>query len=161
MIRVVVGIGASIGRRRATLQLAVQAIGAHKNAECVRVSRVYESPPMGNTAKGAFLNAAVLCKWHGAPSELLAFLQRLEVRIGRQQSAHWGDRALDADILWVEGVEMKTKALTIPHPGLSSRNFALWPLLDVLPNAVECHGVTTAQQLVEMKAPAAIGVLAG
>jgi 2-amino-4-hydroxy-6-hydroxymethyldihydropteridine diphosphokinase len=143
------------------LQLAVQAIGAHKNAVCVRVSRVYESPPMGNTAKGAFVNAAVLCEWQGSPVELLCFLQGLEHRLGRQQSARWGDRVLDADILWVEGVKMKTKALVIPHPGLVSRNFAIWPLLDVLPNAVEHHGVTTAQQLAKMKAPAAIGVLAG
>jgi 2-amino-4-hydroxy-6-hydroxymethyldihydropteridine diphosphokinase len=161
VIRAVVGIGASVGSRRTTLQLAVQAIGAHKHAECVRVSRVYESPPMGNTAKGAFLNAAVLCEWQGTPIELLGFLQQIECRFGRQQSARWGDRTLDADILWVEGVEMKTKALVIPHPGLSGRNFALWPLLDVLPKAVECHGVTTAQQLAQMKAPAAIGVLAG
>ena len=143
------------------LQLAVQAIGAHKNAECLRVSRVYESPPMGSTAQGAFVNAAVLCEWQGAPVELLTFLQELERRFGRQQSARWGDRVLDADILWVEGETMKTEELVIPHPGLSRRNFALWPLLDVLPNAVECYGVTTTQQLAEMKAPAAIGVLAG
>lgn len=161
MIRAVVGLGSSIGSRERTLQLAVEAIRAHPKARCVRLSRIYESPPFGSTAKGVFLNAAVLCEWPGDSHDLLHFLKQLEHRLGRQQSARWGDRALDADILWVEGVQLKTPDLEIPHPGLLKRNFALWPLLDVLPKAVERHGVTPWQQLDKMKPPAAIGVLAG
>jgi 2-amino-4-hydroxy-6-hydroxymethyldihydropteridine diphosphokinase len=161
VIRAVVGLGASIGSRRRTLQLAVEAIRAHPKARCVRLSRIYESPPLGTAAKGVFLNGAVLCDWQEDSLALLHFLKQLERRFGRQQSARWGDRVLDADILWVEGLQLKTRLLEIPHPGLLKRNFALWPLLDVLPEAVERHGVTTRQQLAKMRPPAAIGVLAG
>jgi len=158
--RSVVGLGSSIGDRPSALQTAVAAIGAHSCAKMLRVSRLYESPPMGQSARGAFLNGAVLIDWNGTPFELLVFLQSIEKRLGRRKSVRWGDRVLDADILWMEGVEVRQPDLVIPHPGLADRNFALWPLLDVLPDAVERYGVTTAQHLRKMKAPTAIGVLA-
>jgi 2-amino-4-hydroxy-6-hydroxymethyldihydropteridine diphosphokinase len=156
----VVGLGSSIGDRASALQTAVGAISAHPCAKMLRVSRVYESPPMGKSACGAFLNGAVLIDWSGTPTELMVFLQSIEQRLGRRKSVRWGDRVLDADILWMEGVEVRQSDLVIPHPGLAERNFALWPLLDVLPDAVERYGVTTAQHLRKMKAPTAIGVLA-
>jgi 2-amino-4-hydroxy-6-hydroxymethyldihydropteridine diphosphokinase len=156
----VVGLGSSIGSRHVVLQTAVSAIGAHRHSKVLRVSRVYESPPMGLFARGAFLNGAILIDWSGTPIELMGFLQSIEKRFGRQKSVRWGDRVLDADILWMDGVEVRQSDLVIPHPGLRERNFALWPLLDVLPDAVERYGVTTTQHLGKMKAPTAIGVLA-
>jgi len=116
---------------------------------------------MGGVAGNSFLNAALLLEWSESPHRLLAVLKGLEERMGRRASAHWGDRVFDADILWMEGVQLREEDLVIPHPGLWERNFALWPFSDLLGGAYEEAGVTTAQRLTQMRAPAAIGVLGG
>jgi len=116
---------------------------------------------MGGAAGNAFLNAAVLLEWADSPRALLRELKELESRLGRQRSISWGDRVFDADILWMENVHIEEDGLVIPHPGLFERNFALWPFADLLGPAHETDGVTTAQRLTRMKAPVAIGVLAG
>jgi 2-amino-4-hydroxy-6-hydroxymethyldihydropteridine diphosphokinase len=161
MTRCVVGLGSSLGPRWASLELGVRGICAHKGARLLRCSRVYESPPMGRAARGTFLNAAILMEWSEGPRDLLAHLKEVEGRLGRQRATRWGDRVFDADILWMEGLCLEEDDLRIPHPGLRERNFALWPFLDLLPNAFKEAGVTTGQRLGQMRAPAAIGVLAG
>src|SRR5690606_36674781 len=45
----------------------------------------------------------------------------------------WGGRTIDLDLLWWEGGAVSEPGLTVPHPGLCNRAFALAPLLDVAP----------------------------
>ena len=53
----------------------------------------------------------------------------------------FGPRTLDLDILWIDGVAVDEPRLTVPHPRLAGRAFALMPLLDVAPRATHpCTG---------------------
>ncbi len=86
-----------------------------------------------------YLNAAVRI---AAPSDLepvLAVLLAIERRAGRVRRAEerWGSRTIDLDILWAEGVVLSSPTLTVPHPRLTERAFALCPLLEVAPFAVD------------------------
>ncbi len=56
-------------------------------------------------------------------------------RLGRVRGERWGPRIIDLDILWIEGVSFASERLTVPHPRLRERAFALVPLLDVAPDA--------------------------
>jgi len=132
--RYVVGLGANLGDRLATLQSAVAAL---RDTGTVRaVSALYESPAVG-PPQPDYLNAAVLLESGLTPRDLLDHLFRIERAHGRERRERWGARTLDLDLLFSPGLTLREDGLTLPHPELSRRAFALAPLLDVTPDACE------------------------
>lgn len=104
-------------------------------ARVVARSRVYETAPIGGPEQPDYLNAAVLVEWDGTPLELLDRLQAIELALGRVRTVRYGPRMIDLDILWIDGQCVDSERLTVPHPRLLERAFALVPLLEVAPNA--------------------------
>ena len=147
---VVIGAGTNLGDRAHRLRRAVSllSLGPDPVLRDVRVSRVYGSPAL--LPEGAprswdlpFLNLAVSGRTALAPRELLAELKAIEARMGRAPSERWAPRAIDLDILAWEGVALDEPGLSIPHPGLTARPFALLPLVDLAP-ALEVGGKPAA-----------------
>jgi 2-amino-4-hydroxy-6-hydroxymethyldihydropteridine diphosphokinase len=135
-LRAAVGLGANLGDRLATLRGAARALGALAvDGRLLASSRVYETAPIGGPEQPAFLNAAVLLDYDGAPLALLEALLAIEARFGRERRERWGPRTLDLDVLWIEGLAVNDPRLVVPHPRLSARAFAVLPLLDVAPGA--------------------------
>ena len=60
-----------------------------------------------------------------SPGELLTELHRIEAEAGRVRRVRWGPRTLDLDIVMFEHQSVHEKALTVPHPELSKRDFWL------------------------------------
>ena len=85
--------------------------------------------------QGPYLNAAVALEWSASPEALLEVLLRIERERGRIRDVRYGPRTLDLDVLWMEGVTLEHADLTVPHPRLHERVFALLPLLEVAPMA--------------------------
>ncbi len=133
--RAVIGLGASLGDRARTIELALRLLSVWPGVHVRGSSRLYWSAPAGGIAGAAFLNAAVLVATTLPPEALAAALRATEVRLGRRPSRRWADRVLDLDLLWIEGVSLNSDALTVPHPRLHQRDFALVPLLEVAPEA--------------------------
>jgi 2-amino-4-hydroxy-6-hydroxymethyldihydropteridine diphosphokinase len=109
-------------------------LDARPGIEVERVSSIYETEPLG-PPQPRYLNAAFRLRSELSPTALLHVLLRTERRLGRQRSTaeRWGPRSIDLDLLWDErGVHTST-GLCVPHAELESRNFALAPLLDVMP----------------------------
>jgi hypothetical protein len=69
------------------------------------------------------------------PHEVLDRTQRIERELGRERLVRWGPRTIDLDLLWYDGPPVQSGVLTLPHPRLEERPFALAPLLDVAPEA--------------------------
>ncbi len=67
------------------------------------------------------------------PAVLLAYLQDIEARFGRERSVPNASRTLDLDIIDVNGVIRATPDPVLPHPRAHLRAFVLRPLLDVAP----------------------------
>lgn len=132
LMQMVLGLGSNLGPRLQYLTHAVRALAKLPRTRVMRQSAVYETPPLG-PPQPDYLNAAVGIQTELAPLELLSHIQRIERRCGRQRMDHWGARTLDIDILWAGAYRMRHRCLTIPHPGLLKRAFALGPLLDVAP----------------------------
>jgi 2-amino-4-hydroxy-6-hydroxymethyldihydropteridine diphosphokinase len=130
----VIGLGSNLGDRATTLDSALTALEALGSVRAV--SGLYEFPPVGGPEQGDFLNAAALIETELQPLELLRALQDIERRFGRERRTRWGPRTLDLDVLWFE-TAYSDEALTVPHPRLAERAFALVPLLDVVPAAVD------------------------
>ncbi len=99
-----------------------------------RWSPLFRTAPVGGPAdQPGYLNAVVLVK-PAIPStppaalELLANLQALERRFGRQRRQRWGPRSLDLDLLWWSDLHCCSETLELPHPRLLERTFVLAPL---------------------------------
>ncbi len=132
-LRAVVGLGANVGDRMATMRAAARHLSSVARVE--KLSRVYDTAPVGGPPQPHFLNAAALVVYAGEPLALLDALLAIEARFGRVRVERWGPRALDLDLLWIDGVAIDSPRLVVPHPRLHERAFALVPLLEVAPDA--------------------------
>jgi 2-amino-4-hydroxy-6-hydroxymethyldihydropteridine diphosphokinase len=128
----VIGLGANVGDRLVALSSARAALG--RLGALLRVSSLYETAPVG-PPQPDYLNAAVLLETFLSPSALLEQLLSIERAHGRQRLERWGPRTLDLDVLHSPELIVEQLGLTIPHPELCGRAFALLPLLEVLPHA--------------------------
>ena len=90
----------------------------------------------GGTAHGWFLNAVGLFQSDLSPQELLRVCIDIEDRARRRRARRWSDRTLDLDLLIVEGRQVQSPDLQLPHPGIVERDFVLRPLLEVWPDAI-------------------------
>ena len=55
-------------------------------------------------------------------------------------------QVIDLDLVWLHGEALDEPGLTLPHPGVSSRNFVLYPLNDIAPT-LTIPGVGTIRDL--------------
>jgi 2-amino-4-hydroxy-6-hydroxymethyldihydropteridine diphosphokinase len=152
MLRAVVGIGANLGDRLATMRAAVTQMRKVMRVE--RLSRVYETAPIG-PPQPDYLNAAALVAYDGSAEDLLDALLAIEIGLGRVRKERWAPRTIDLDILFIEGLALETERLTVPHPHLTERAFALRPLADVAPHALDPE---TGRPYAELAVPGAVKV---
>jgi 2-amino-4-hydroxy-6-hydroxymethyldihydropteridine diphosphokinase len=132
-VRYWLGLGANLGDRRAALEAALAWLsGAGVAVEAV--SPAYETAPRDVVDQPAFMNAAVRVATDLPPEDLLRTVKELERELGREPGPRRGPRAIDCDLLlWDGGAHDAGDLLTIPHPRLAERRFALLPVLDLDP----------------------------
>lgn len=136
----IIGLGANLGARLASLRCACQLLALDGAVTVLQGSRVYDTEPVG-PRQPRFLNAAVRIATRYSPLELLALTQRVETALGRTRhnTVRWGPRNLDLDILDSD-TSFRCSRLEIPHPELARRPFALAPLHDLIPARAEAFG---------------------
>ena len=132
-LRAVVGLGANLGDRLATMRAAVRALAAIATVDAT--SPVYETAPVGGPAQPDYLNAALIVGTGLAPRDLLAGTQRIEAGFGRIRAERFGPRTLDIDIISYDEEISGDPVLTLPHPRAHERAFVLAPWHDVDPAA--------------------------
>jgi 2-amino-4-hydroxy-6-hydroxymethyldihydropteridine diphosphokinase len=133
----VIGLGANLGDREATLRAAIDRLVALPGVVRSVVSSFYETAPVGGPPQGDFLNAAVRLEIEPPRSarSLVSALLAIEHEMGRVRGERFGPRTIDLDLLWVDGPPSMHPDAIVPHPRLHERTFALAPLLDVAPDA--------------------------
>ena len=125
-------IGSNMGRKETYLMAARQAIGVHIGF-IKAVSALYRTAAWGNEQQDDFVNQALAVETRLSPPALLTVIHSIEQQIGRRRKEKWEPRMIDIDILLYEDICMQTPDLTIPHPHLPYRRFALTPLCDIAP----------------------------
>ena len=128
MTRAYIGVGANLGDREATIRAALAALPG-----VVGVSQLRETDPVGVVDQPPFLNGAAALETDFSPRELLDALLAVERELGRERRERWGPRTIDLDLLLYGDETIDEPGLTIPHPRLHERRFALEPLLDLDP----------------------------
>lgn len=124
-----INIGSNLGNRLMNLTRAVSAI--EKRFGWFELSHHIESEPWGFNSKNKFLNVGMAFISELQPLEVLHILQEVEASINpsshRNADGSYKDRVIDIDIMAVDGVEMSTPELTLPHPHIEERPFFLEP----------------------------------
>ena len=132
-VRAYIGLGANLADREGTIEQAVGLLGAEPGIEVVSVSSLRETEPWGRVAQPAFVNGAVAVETTLEPRALLGVLLDVERRLGRVRNERWGPRTIDLDLLLYGDVVLDEPGLTVPHPRLHERAFALEPLHELDP----------------------------
>ncbi len=132
-MRAYVSVGSNLGDRWGHLAHAARALRAVPGIAVVGASRVRETAPLGPEGQGRYLNAVLALETVLTPDRLLSVLQRVEASALRRRAQRWGARTLDLDLLLYADRQLRTPALTIPHPALAARRFVLAPLAELCP----------------------------
>jgi len=135
--RAYVGLGANLGDREASLWRALDELAASPGIELVAVSSFRETDPVGYLDQPRFLNAAAALETGLPPRELLGRLLEIERGLGRtREGPRFGPRKIDLDLLVYGEEQLDEPGLTVPHPRLHERRFALEPLAELEPALV-------------------------
>jgi len=137
----VIGLGANLGDRGRALCEAVDRLTSAPEISLLGRSRLHETLALtlpGAAVQPSYVNAAVRLSSTLEPEAMLARCLSVEAGLGRQRLERWGPRTIDLDVLLALDASgavltVDTGTLTLPHPGLLDRAFALGPLLEVAP----------------------------
>ena len=121
--RAYVALGSNLGDRAAHLDRARVALTLLPSTRLVAVSSIEETAPLGAMAQPPYLNQMVALDTALAPESLLAALHAIERAQGRLRGARWGARTIDLDLVRHGERRIQTRGLTLPHPGIASRQF--------------------------------------
>jgi 2-amino-4-hydroxy-6-hydroxymethyldihydropteridine diphosphokinase len=133
-MRVYIGVGANLGNRPETIARALELLGRQDGVEVVAVSTLRETDPVGFLEQPRFLNGAVALETELPPRDLLERLLAVELALGRTRDGpRFGPRIIDLDLLLYGSREVAEPGLTVPHPRLAERPFALEPLVELDP----------------------------
>jgi 2-amino-4-hydroxy-6-hydroxymethyldihydropteridine diphosphokinase len=153
-----VAIGSNLNSPAERVNEAFERLTALPALRSLQRSRLYLSAPMGPQDQPQFVNAAAGFVTQLGARELLAQLLGIEQIMGRDRKSRWGPRIIDLDLLWMVDAAVDEPGLTVPHPGVSMRNFVLYPLTDIAP-ALNIPGLGHVQALLRGVGSHGISVL--
>ena len=136
LTRAFVGLGSNLGERAATIRRALELLDRARGVQVIAVSTLRETEPWGPVEQPPFLNGVAELETGLEPEALLAVLLEVERELGRTRSGErWGPRTIDLDLLLHGDAVLELPGLTLPHPRLHERRFALEPLAELAPEA--------------------------
>lgn len=127
-----IGLGSNLDEPRQQLEVAFERLEALPDTRVAARSRLYGSRAMG-PPQPDYVNAVAAVYTRLAPLALLDGMQAIEQQHQRRRDQRWGPRTLDLDLLLYAEQTLQTPRLTLPHPGVTERNFVLVPLLEIAP----------------------------
>lgn len=166
---ILIGIGANLpatdgSSPLATCRAAAVALDAIPGLRLIGLSRWFRTAPVPPSGQSDYINGVARLRGAADPGALLAALQAIEARAGRQRSERDAARTLDLDILAMGpqgGLCRAAPDPVVPHPRAHLRGFVLAPLLDVAPDWVHpVLGRNAAVLLAELP-PQGVRPLAG
>ena len=135
LVEAFVGLGANLGDAAAQVRQALVWLDELPGTRVQSASRLWRSAPLQADGPDYCNAVASLVTTLTAPA-LLAALQALEARAGRQRPYRNAPRTLDLDLLLYGQGRIDSPTLTVPHPRLLQRAFVLVPLAEVAPQRV-------------------------
>ena len=125
-------IGGNLGNRIENLTKAISAI-EKDIGKIIKVSAIYQTASWGITEQPDFLNQVLLVTTKFSAAETMQIILSVENKMGRIRTLKNASRIIDIDILFFNDEIISQPNLTIPHPEIQNRKFALIPLNEIAP----------------------------
>lgn len=125
-------LGGNLGDREDNLAAAASLLHAQVGPVANR-SAMYETEAWGGVNQPDYLNQALEIQTEHSAESLLSSCLRIEEQLGRIRQDRWESRLIDIDILFYNTLIINTSELTLPHPRLHTRRFALTPMVELAP----------------------------
>jgi len=136
ILRAWIGLGSNLEHPPQQVRRAFEELRQLPDTTLVAHSSLYRSEPLGPPDQPDYINAVAALDTRLAPEPLLDRLQAIEQAHRRVRTRHWGPRTLDLDLLLYGDRVIATPRLTVPHPGIYTRHFVLWPLAELAPQLI-------------------------
>lgn len=133
-----ISLGANLGSRMETLDMAVRALDRLPNTSVTAQSSTYETEAVGVIGEQPdYLNRVICVETSFSPAALLGICMGIEAALGRERGElDKAPRVIDMDVLLCgEGENMivsNTRELILPHPRMLERAFVLVPLSELI-----------------------------
>jgi 2-amino-4-hydroxy-6-hydroxymethyldihydropteridine diphosphokinase len=128
-------LGSNIGDRAKNLEEGRKMI-SDRIGKISKASHLYETAPWGYEEQDDFFNQALEVQTTKQPLEVLEISKQIEKEVGRISNEKWHPRVLDIDILLFGNKVFEKDDLQIPHKSMHERNFALIPLMELVPELI-------------------------
>ena len=135
--KVIIALGSNLGNKKENLEKAIDLLSERGLVKEIKRSSIYESEPYGWDGEADnFFNAVISGITQKNPLDLLSDLKQIEHDMGRKSAPKNAPRIIDLDILFYEDKVIDTPELTVPHPGITQREFVLVPLCEIEPGLI-------------------------
>jgi len=151
MALVYLALGSNLAQPLQQVAAALDALAHLPRSQLLRSSAFYRTKPLGPQNQPDYLNAAVALETLLPPEQLLDHTQEIERNQGRvRKDERWGPRTLDIDIMLYGQQVINTERLIVPHYGMKTREFMLYPLAEIAPELQFPDGETLAECLLRV-----------
>ena len=94
------------------------------------------------------INQVVVVNTEKDAEEVMQSCLKIEVNLGRKRTTQgYGARTIDIDVLFVNDEVIETESLVLPHPRMHLRKFALFPLVELIPDFIHPTFQKSIQEL--------------
>ncbi|ADK13713.1 2-amino-4-hydroxy-6-hydroxymethyldihydropteridine diphosphokinase [Clostridium ljungdahlii] len=131
-----ISIGSNLGDKEKNIKDAVDIIDSSHYNNVTKVSKLYETKPVGYLDQDNFLNGALEVKTLMEPEDLMDFLLEVEKKLKRERIIKWGPRTIDLDVILYDNLVTSEEKIILPHPRMHERLFVLKPLSDIAPYVI-------------------------
>jgi 7,8-dihydro-6-hydroxymethylpterin-pyrophosphokinase len=152
-MHIFLALGSNLGDRDMNLVQAKDLLMKH-DVLVLGQSEVRETEPLGGLDQPKYLNQVIECQTELSPEELLKACKTVEQEMGREvdmpkignvqfgfgsgassqvqkPEERWQSRIIDVDILFYGDQVVNLPYLTIPHPGMATRDFLIQGMRDL------------------------------
>lgn len=141
MMHTIALLGGSNNPRKEEILAQAREVIERRIGRVERCSSLHYSEPWGFEADEEFANVAWVVLTELEPEQVLEQALAAEQELGRDREAEeqekartgqrYASRVVDIDVICYDDVEWHSPTLTLPHPRVMEREFALKPLREV------------------------------
>ena len=134
MIHINIGsnLSSKFGTKLKNISIAINLL-IDTNLKIKKISNFYETPSYPNKNFPKFLNIGILLEYKLTYKALFKKIDLIEKKIWRFKTKKNDPRVCDIDIIDFNGIVIKNKDLSLPHPRCHNRNFVLFPIKEIDP----------------------------
>jgi len=137
-----IALGSNMGGSMGNIANALRHLDALPHTSLEDYAAPVMSEPAYDADQTSFTNTVCRLKTQLEPLALFAYMQAIEVEMGREETRPNGPRIIDLDLLTYGNQVIDLPELQVPHSRMAERAFVVEPLHQIAPNFTLPNGST-------------------